>query len=992
MEKTNAKKEEISGKSLIDLVFSWSLSKNLYKNQVKRIPETFFSVAHYMNSFIPPFLEEVHADMFSNMKALSRARICKIHSVETSKDYKPPKSLLYQIILKRTEDAEDDAGKYEPEVGDLIALTDVRPKCNNDITRPKAYYLIAYVHGASDESSDKISILASKPILTDQDLQQNRKKTFLANKKETLFAVYLMNMTTNVRIWKALNAELEGGNRHIITNVLQLNSADGNCTACFSKGKCSPVPSCLRDIICSYNDSQKSAVLSCISMRDCSHHSTVKLIWGPPGTGKTKTVGLLLFSLLKMKCRTLTCAPTNNAVVEVTTRLLGLVKDTLEYDTYGLGDIILCGNGVRMKIDDHEDLLDVFLDYRTDMLRKCFAPLSGWKHCLKSMIDLLEDPNSQYKIYLDKRREKKDEEADVIEGESDSKLVVDDDPLTCEEFFKKEFGSIQGPLRRCLINLYTHLPTSLIPLEVVTKMIRALDSLKSLETLLRDIGSGGTHFTNLIPTKKECLNLLRFLSLTFSVPTLTENYAIQNLCLANARVVSCTASSSAKLHAEGMTPFEFVVIDEAAQLKECESAIPLQLFGLRHAILIGDERQLPALVKSKISEKAELGRSLFGRLVILGHHRHLLDVQYRMHPSISLFPNRVFYDQQILDGPNVKERGYEQRFLQGNIYGSYSFINIAHGKEESGVGRSLKNMVEAAAVTEIVANLFKRFVETKKVVSIGVISPYKGQVFAIEQKVQKYSAYSDDGFTVSVRTVDGFQGAEEDLIIISTVRSNGDGEVGFLSIWQRANVALTRARYCLWILGNEVTLLNSDSVWKKVILDAKQRECFYNAHEDKNLARAIAAALVELNQFDTLLCDESFLFREARWKVFFSNDFQKSLGRISNAEIRKEVLSLLEKLLSGWRQPHEERNPIVLDGTSSQLLEMYKVNGQLYLVWTVDILKEESNYIQVMKIWDVVLPYDIPKVVKHLDIVFQSFTEDKMHRCKHKCVEGYEFI
>ncbi|KAB1211379.1 putative helicase MAGATAMA 3 [Morella rubra] len=908
MEQTDAKNEEFSGKSLIDLVFSWSLrdvlNKDLYKSQhnifegqkmrahastklsdekknptnhatmVKRIPETFSSVAHYLKSFIPPLVEEVHADLFSNMTALSQAPVCKIHSVETSEDYKPPKSLLYEIILKRKEDAEVDAGKYEPE--------------------------------------------------------------------------------------------------------------DGNCAACFSKGKCSPVPFCLSDIICSYNDSQKAAVLSCISMRDCSHQSSVKLIWGPPGTGKTKTVGFLLFALLKMKCRTLTCAPTNIAVVEVTTRLLGLVMDTLEYGTYGLGDIILCGNGVRMKIEDHEDLLDVFLEYRTGILRKCFGPLSGWKHCLISMIDLLEDPNSQYNIFLEERRKEKDEEADKLKEESDSNLVDDDDPPTFEEFFKDKFNSIQGPLRFCMISLYTHLPTSLIPLEVVTKMIRALDSLKSLGTLLHDIGIGGAHFTNLSPKIKECFQLLKVLSEDFSVPTLTDPYLIQNFCLSNACLVFCTASSSAKLHTNGMNPFELVVIDEAAQLKECESAIPLQLSGLRHAILIGDERQLPALVKSKISEKADFGRSLFERLVTLGHPKHLLNVQYRMHPSVSLFPNREFYDQQILDGPNVKERGYEQRFLQGNIYGSYSFINIAHGKEESGVGHSLKNMVEAAVVSEIVANLFKQFLDTKKKVSIGVISPYKGQVSAIGEKVKKYSAYSDGGFCVSVRTVDGFQVAEEDVIIISTVRSNGNGSVGFLSNRQRANVALTRA--------SGVTLLNSDSVWKKVVLNAKQRECFYSAHENKNLALAIAAALVELKQLDTLLCDDSFLFREARWKVVFSNEFQNSIGIIRNAEICKEVLSLLAKLSSGWRQPPEERNPIVLDGTSSQLLEMYKVNGQLYLVWNVDVIKEDSHYLQVMKVWDVVRPYDIPKVAEDLDAEFQSFSEDKMQRCKHKCVEGTSIV
>jgi senataxin len=93
---------------------------------------------------------------------------------------------------------------------------------------------------------------------------------------------------------------------------------------------------------------------------------------------------------------------------------------------------------------------------------------------------------------------------------------------------------------------------------------------------------------------------------------------------------------------------------------------------------------------------------------MLGHQKHLLNVQYRMHPSISLFPNKEFYDKQISDAPNVEERDYEKRFLPGNMYSPYSFISIAHGKEQFGLGYSAKNMVEAAVVSEIVENLFKR--------------------------------------------------------------------------------------------------------------------------------------------------------------------------------------------------------------------------------------------------------------------------------------------
>jgi hypothetical protein len=118
-------------------------------------------------------------------------------------------------------------------------------------------------------------------------------------------------------------------------------------------------------------------------------------------------------------------------------------------------------------------------------------------------------------------------------------------------------------------------------------------------------------------------------------------------------------------------------------------------------------------------------------------------------------------------------------------------------------------------------------------------------------------------------------------------------------------------------------------------------------------------------------------------QVFFNNDFQNSIARTSNVETRKKVLSLLAKLSSGWRWPH---------GTSSQLLETYKVDGQLNLVWTVDILKEDSYHIQVMKVWDVAPLSDIKKLAKDLDMVFGSYTAEKLHRCKQRRVEGYELI
>jgi senataxin len=480
-----------------------------------------------------------------------------------------------------------------------------------------------------------------------------------------------------------------------INDVLYIYSKqdDENCMTCFSKGKNSPAPSCIQNMISSYNlnDSQEAAVLSCIGMRDCNHQNPVNLIWGPPGTGKTKTVGLLLHALLKMKCRTLTCAPTNIAVLEVTTRLLSSAMYSLGYDTYGLGDIVLFGNGERMQIvdriypgkrmefgdrkdermqivdriypgkrmkfGDRKDLLDVFLEYRAHVLEKCFAHKSGWRNGLESMISLLDDPKLQYEIYLEKKEKEKMEEekrkeerkkegkrkeekrkeekrkegkrkeekrkeennkrGDELKKDDDEPKKDDDNPLTFEEFLKKTFRSTHEQLEFCMVNLYTHLPTSFLPLEVVKEMRRALTLLKSLEPLFRGVSVANERLKHVhndfedmgssvgclakSSIREECLHVLRYLqlSLTPSVPNITYIETIKNFCLKNAILVFCTASSSAKLH-RTKAKMEILVVDEAAQLKECESAIPLQLSGVCNAILIGDERQLPAMVKSEV--------------------------------------------------------------------------------------------------------------------------------------------------------------------------------------------------------------------------------------------------------------------------------------------------------------------------------------------------------------------------------------------------------
>jgi senataxin len=289
-----------------------------------------------------------------------------------------------------------------------------------------------------------------------------------------------------------------------------------------------------------------------------------------------------------------------------------------------------------MKVDGYQCLKDIFLDYRASNLLRCFAPFTGWKHCLESMIILLEDPSKQYGSYkLDIENAIMSLKEFVRQKHNDKEHVKNDNPLTLdqltkdeylsykeniknsvmtlEQFVKQRFSDIGEKLKVCMQTLYTHLPTSLIPFEEMKKIPKAIDLLTSLGTslskaklkqILDDHADGESIFDclgRLNIKREECLCLLRSLLETILLPDLTDKYGIEKFCLMNARLIFCTASSSTRLFTEGMTPVQFLVIDEAAQLKECESVIPLQLPGLHHAILIGDERQLPAVVKSPVN-------------------------------------------------------------------------------------------------------------------------------------------------------------------------------------------------------------------------------------------------------------------------------------------------------------------------------------------------------------------------------------------------------
>ena len=179
-----------------------------------RIPETFSSTADYTKSFIDPLLEETHAELLSTMELISRASIREILSVSRKiKDNKSSKYYFYSMDLKTMSRNEN----YEPEVGDLIALTYGKPRFAHDLSRAnESPYVVALVQWV-DEVHEEIKIISSNPILFSRK-ESNKGGKFM------FFAVHLMNMTTNIRIWKALLSRLDGNNMNVVNKVLHSDS------------------------------------------------------------------------------------------------------------------------------------------------------------------------------------------------------------------------------------------------------------------------------------------------------------------------------------------------------------------------------------------------------------------------------------------------------------------------------------------------------------------------------------------------------------------------------------------------------------------------------------------------------------------------------------------------------------------------------------------------------------------------------------------------
>lgn len=290
-----------------------------------------------------------------------------------------------------------------------------------------------------------------------------------------------------------------------------------------------------------------------------------------------------------------------------------------------------------------------------------------------------------------------------------------------------------------------------------------------------------------------------------------------------AEVIACTLVGANNSYLSNRK-FKTVFIDEASQAIEPANWIPIM--KAEKVVMAGDHWQLPPTVKSKEAGKEGLAKTIFERTIKAYSTDTMLETQYRMHPQIMTFSNHFFYEGKLQSAEQIHNR--TQLFDQPVV-----FIDTAGcGYDEKLNPETLStfNDNEAHFTLQRLDQLITEGADQFKKLTIGIIAPYRAQTEKLRSKIVRYEWYKEMQDKITINSVDAFQGQERDVILMSLVRSNENGVIGFLGDVRRMNVAMTRARHLLLMVGDSATLSSND-FFDKLIQDLQSRGFYSSAFE-----------------------------------------------------------------------------------------------------------------------------------------------------------------
>ncbi len=857
-------------------------------DKLQAIPSKFNDVSDWVEKFRPYVIEEVHASLLkelSSEKYFEAKFTLNATSIPKRVEMGPTTLLLGSIDSKAfsllnmndapldTEETDEQTDPSESTVMSFLGIFSLKtPSTSRTCIDSSTKIIVAKVMVINDPKQGSNTDEETKnncSILINRQIWQEEVEAYGDSRDWSLFFLPSCLISPSENIDRALNeVSLLQENPNLVLQQMM--------KSVFTEDEGELELAQMNQLIHtsgSLNEHQDKAVQKVLlkMMSPSNSLSSIQLIHGPPGTGKSSTLVSIIRGLLMKKNHVLVTAPTNFAVCELAGRSLR----NLPLD-FPMHQIVLHGSKTRLKLDN--ELEKIHLSSRISRLIKAIRRWEGHRR------SILTSPDETTQLVLDE--------------------CIDD-----------------------LTVIFLDCPASLLSDRERQSVKNCLDCLT--QTRSREL------ISDLKPLEENFYYVLFHVSISDEVfDTLKAEI------LFSATLVFSTVSVAASLRfmqippylspkrPSFLHPFRCIVVDEATQLLEPATSI-LLTNEVRCLVLAGDHKQLPATVLTKYGYR----KSLFDRLIQSEFPSSMLKVQYRMHPAISCWPSKTFYNSLIVDGSNVQNPSYDKSWH--NEFPPLSGYDVDGVEQTEEATQSKYNLHEIMVVIKIIRSLDDRIRQSKKAsdnedIKVGVISPYGAQVRAINAELNSHVFRSFS--SVECSSVDAFQGKECDIIILSTVRSSID--LGFLPDMRRFNVAITRAKYSLILVGNCGALSNHPTLRDFL----RQVRFLKTIHEHASPPVKISEDTVkrQITQTKELWDGTHQIFEKCKWKICFTNEFKASVVKASSS-LKEEIKNKLVQLGHG-KWPKYGQQPLIkkIENSLMEVIFVYSFSTY-YLIWRVDV-------------------------------------------------------
>ena len=552
------------------------------------------------------------------------------------------------------------------------------------------------------------------------------------------------------------------------------------------------------------SEDQKSAVRKAVSSNE------LFLIQGPPGTGKTSVITEIVLQILRREpeARILLTSQSNVAVDHALTQIAHAAGDSAP-------EMIRLGRSEKIGLGgENWTLAERARTWRQEVLTRCQPELANLRSAERQARDAIKavEPENESDPETARTLEEWITEAKEIaeqlqEYEQEYSSLGSEAVDVAREAIAEMVERTRNELKEQINALNDLLPK---PVEA-----KGMSEQEMLAEIITEAASPSQHTQETDDPANLELQRIQDLRRTLTdwtrVVGLTQDF--QELIGKSSRVVAATCLFSGKRKAGtqlGEAGFDWAIIDEAGRATVPEVLIPI--VQSERAILVGDERQLPPMVEDMTggetgasSEEHSLDTSLFQTLVEQVEESEwdflaTLSTQNRMYPAIGNLISSVFYEGRLENGDRTRSRQFPFDWMPAPV--TWISTSMTANRAESRIGESFANSAEADVVLELLAKLEEKSRERRRRPSVAVISGYSAQVELLTTRVDVEDEERWRNIQIEIATVDSFQGRECDVVVYTTVRSNADQRIGFLKDRRRINVALSRARDLLVIVGD----------------------------------------------------------------------------------------------------------------------------------------------------------------------------------------------